>query len=578
MSRQYPSEVSDLLQLAIPRDDPSWLMAAEESALRFLEANETVEWVVIYAYLGVPIYLHSVLAPREQIRQAGRDELLDGFPGPTDLWRIEYSYGIDKPEDIRIFLDNPMADYPPLRGGEKLVFSRSWEGGGDDDRFRLEVNQKLVHSLDLHYVSEREAFCRLDRHGDIEDVIRIVRPKGADSEHVVVAIRRRELHEYATVADMAIVTHFDFIHHKEGDHDWTDLEHFKNFTTRHLFYRGGKQEGIGTFVIGRHVVIPDMDRMKVARRMRDRFEGRDEQGYATFKVRDLRSGALVKASCDPSKLGNYFPPDSGLPHELSPAFFRAEVLSKYKADRGKYTLTKHRQIICRSTWSLKSYDWNEVGQVYAYLVDLNKLPYEEQIYWRSFNEWPKGDISERSIRNDFMGEIDPSYDPLHSLGVKISELDRNPPDWWKPRPEELHQVVHAPPVTDSVDEWADAIMGLDQLVVEGLVQRALRERMTRLGRKFEKSWASLKLAEECLIGAGTGTEEAKSILAPLRRVHELRTKVRGHAASTERAKEAKTARKEHGTFRDHFKMLVEGCDESLATLIDDFEPIDGGAD
>ena len=133
--------------------------------------------------------------------------------------------------------------------------------------------------------------------------------------------------------------------------------------------------------------------------------------------------------------------------------------------------------------------------------------------------------------------------------------------------------MHVPPVTDSVDECGDAIMGLDQLVVEGLVQRALRERLTRLGRKFESGWGSLKLTEECLIGAGMDTEEAKSIMAPLRRVHDLRTKVKGHASASERAKEAKAARKEHGSFRRHFEMLVAGCDRTFATLVGAFAPV-----
>ena len=552
-------------------------MAAEQSALRVLNTNETAQWVVIYAYLGLPIYLHSLLAPQVQLRQADQEKLMDQFPGPSDGWRIDYSYNMAKHEDIRIFLDDSLSDCPPLRGGEKLVFSRRWEGGGDDDWHRLEVSQKLVHSLDLHYVSERDAFCRLDQHGDIEDVIKIVYPKEAgfsDSEHVVVAIRRRELHVYATVVGMGIVTHFDFTSLKEGDHGWTDHTPFENFTSRRLFYRGGKKEDIGTFVIGRHVVIPDIDRKEVALRMRDRFEGRDEQEYATFKVRDLMSRRCVEASCAPSKLTNYFQPDSGLPHELSPAFFRPEVLSKYKADRQKYTLTHHREIVCRGTWRLKSYDVNDAGQVHAYLVDLNKLPYDEQMYWKSYNEWPKGDLSDRAILNDFKGEIDSKYDPLHSLGHRVMKLDEHPPDWWKPRGEELRQVVHIPPVTDSIDEWAGSILGLDQLVVEGLVLRALRERLTQLDRQFESEWSSLKLTEECLIGAGMGTEEAKSVVAPLRRVHDLRTKVKGHASASERAKEAKAARREHGSFGDHFEMLVAGCDKAFATLVGAFAPVE----
>jgi hypothetical protein len=43
-------------------------------------------------------------------------------------------------------------------------------------------------------------------------------------------------------------------------------------------------------------------------------------------------------------------------------------------------------IDCRGGWSLRDFDTNEAGQVHAYICDLRNLPYQEQLYWKSFNE------------------------------------------------------------------------------------------------------------------------------------------------------------------------------------------------
>ena len=94
---------------------------------------------------------------------------------------------------------------------------------------------------------------------------------------------------------------------------------------------------------------------------------------------------------------------------MSPVFFNAEVLHKYKADTEKYTL-EDRSINCRGTWSLQTYDVNEAGQVHTYLRYLGYLPYKEQLYWQSFNEWPKAALSERAIATDFKGEFHTDYD------------------------------------------------------------------------------------------------------------------------------------------------------------------------
>ncbi len=57
------------------------------------------------------------------------------------------------------------------------MFGRQFDGHVGR-RHYYEVLQKFTHIFDVHLVEERNAYCRLDSHGDIEEVIRIVEMEG----------------------------------------------------------------------------------------------------------------------------------------------------------------------------------------------------------------------------------------------------------------------------------------------------------------------------------------------------------------------------------------------------------------
>src|SRR5262249_30196088 len=137
-------------------------------------------------------------------------------------------------------------------------------------------------------------------------------------------------------------------------------------------------------------------------------------------------------------------------------------------------------------------------------------------------------LSKRAIATDFRGEFHTEYDSLNSLKSKLHALDKTPPAWWTPRDEELFKAVHYP-ATTAATEWASEILTLDQLLVEGFKVRVLRDLARHVGRLVDPKWASLKLVEECLIGAGVDQEDARGILDPLRSLHDLRSVLKGHA-------------------------------------------------
>jgi len=82
---------------------------------------------------------------------------------------------------------------------------------------------------------------------------------------------------------------------------------------------------------------------------------------------------------------------------------------------------------------------------------------------------------------------------------------------WLPRsPEHLDAARY--PATDSTFEWANEIMALEQLVVEGFQLKPLRKVLEGKGAKAESSWASLRLLGAILVATGLTEDQAKTTL------------------------------------------------------------------
>jgi hypothetical protein len=545
----------------LPASDVSDWLSSAELAVEFLKENAQSEKVVIFASMGCTL-IHSVLAPLANLNPPDQAELAHDFVQLDDTWAIQHVSGGGEPD--RVYLAPPLDDQgKTLKGGEKLLFKRSFVGTSES---HIELSQKLVHALNVHFVQERSAYCRLDENGDLLDVINMVEENTKDwTESVrVVTILAKDLAEYMRLSEMGMVVFFDFTRTRRGSFNgWGEQEHL-DYRTEDLFYHGGVMPGHASYVNGRQIVRPAITLAQIVRAHMEERNPSNRQ-YAVFKAVDLKSGNHIEVSCDPAALSNYFQPESSLPLEMSPVFFRSEVLHRYKADPEKYELGD-RSIDCRGTWSLQTYDVNEAGQVHTYLRYIRNLPYQEQIYWQSFNEWPKAGLSRRAITTDFKGEVYTEYDPLNSLKRKIAALDESPPGWWNARDKAIAKGVHYP-VTTSPAEWAGEILSLDQLINEGFQPKGLRELLTNLGQRFEMDWGPFRLVEECLILSGVQQDQAKNTVSSFRNLRELRNLLKGHAAPQKRTALEKDARTRFGSFRAHFANVATDCDTAFDLII-----------
>ena len=204
--------LQSLVSLArVPDSNPgAWAENAETSVRLLAEICEANEEIILYAS-GPHLYVHSVLAPRGAVSPPDHDDLCHAHLQISDSWCIQRVYGGGK--DHRVYLESPLS-HPGCRtlvDGEKLIFVRSFEGV-KTHRSTIELSQKLVHALGLHYMDERNAYCRLDSLGEFEDIISVYDDEHADPwQRVrVVTVRGRDIANYMALSNTSLVTMFDF--------------------------------------------------------------------------------------------------------------------------------------------------------------------------------------------------------------------------------------------------------------------------------------------------------------------------------------------------------------------------------
>ncbi len=123
------------------------------------------------------------------------------------------------------------------------------------------------------------------------------------------------------------------------------LDHFVD----QLFYRQKVDPGVASYTTGVQLITPRRPYRAIFDDLRG---GRKDRKYVELIAHDWRNKLIAKISTDPKATTNYFEAHANsLPFELSPAFFRPEVILKYKTDKDKYAVGE-RDITCRAAWHL----------------------------------------------------------------------------------------------------------------------------------------------------------------------------------------------------------------------------------
>ena len=541
-----------------------WIKA--EPHLAFLRENAQSDELVVYANAGYTV-VDSIVVPNDVLTRMA--------PADLDQWHFDShhsiaSYVYEGGRDDVWIERGVRRGYDGHQNGTQLVFLRTFDGWDGPGRNYIELNPEYTHITDIHWRAEKRAYCHFDGHGDLEPVVSITTREDKGSEMTLVTFKWEPLEKYLSVADAVLVRRFDFtLLRRDQFGGWGQAPSENIRESSDMFYHRKVLPGYAAYTTGRQIIRPRRPKEEIHGSIKDWGEPKDRK-YAEFLAYDWRNGRTTRISTAPGETANYFnAKDNSMPYELSPAFFRPEVLSKYKTDRDKYTV-RERDVTCRAAWYLRGIDVNEAGQVHAYICDLRELPYEEQLHWLSYNEQPKGTISKRAFVNDFRGEwVNFSEPPAQVLSTARRWHDEKV-SWWTLRDERLLESVNTP-LTSSRDEWADTFMDLAKLIVEGFETAAVRVKLDEEKIPYGKDDKTIVLLEK-LLNKGTEAADGKK-LAGLRTVQNLRSKAKGHAGGSEAGELAQKALMEHETFASHFKSVCEQVVAELKAIENLFSPI-----
>ncbi len=547
----------------VPADSKSfseWIKA--ESHLDFLRKNARTDELVICAS-GEFTYVNSVAVPNDRMTPVDRQDLIKwNFSPYTSI--ASYVYGGGR-KDVWVERGLSGTGTDTLESAVQLIFGRTFDGWTGSGRTYYELHQEYAHITDIHWRPEKRAYCRFNEHGDVEPVVSVTSREDKGSNLALISFKWEPLEEYLAASDASLVRMFDFtLRRRQSEFSgWSDGPTQEVNESPDFFYRRKVMPGVAAYTRGVQIIRPRRSPQTVFAGIKDGGSGKKNKLYAEFTAYDWRNKRETKISTDPAATTNYFQAEeNSLPFELSPAFFRPEVLLKYKADRDKYTVDE-RDVSCRATWHLEAIDVNEAGQVHAYICYLCRLPYEEQLHWLSFNEPMKAGISKRAVINDFRGEWVSFVQPLQMVLSIVRRWRDDKVAWWTLRDDQLLERVNSP-LTASRDEWAEAFMDLAKLVIEGFETKAIRARLDAVQVLYTKEDRTIALLAKLLNQSDAEGEVQK--LVGLRTVQNLRSKAKGHASGGEAQQLSQDALMEHESYANHFQHVCAQVADELGTI------------
>lgn len=549
-----------LRQLVRPAPGEESAAADQADLLAFLREQQSAGKVVLYAsgYDRWSLFIHAVLVPRGNLQDSW-ERVTDWSGNPFDCVSCGLVYGGRQGPRIQMY--SPWLDRQPaiLRTAMQLVFGRSFDARIGPRRY-FELAQEITHAHGLHWLEERQAWCRLNDEGDVVDMAKLEEHESPDGKSVtLVWIDRQLMDMHMAASGTCIAQMFDSTRIPATFQGFTHSGYQEHLDPEKAIAYKCSIEGPSSYFRGMQFILPAASANQWGQSEYDREHGTKE--YESFIIQDWKNGRVIEWSCAPEALASYFDKGSELPFQTSPVFFKPQVLEKYKADREKYTLDD-RSITCRNAWHLETYDVNDAGQVHTYITYLNRLPLQEQRYWKSFNEKPKAAISRRAFQTDFEGSWDTQPDALRELKNTLTDLRRNAPAWFRVRQPDLVGQLHYP-LTSAFKPWDDTLIDLAKTAVEGLERSWFVSIVKKHGSAGDPKWGSVRWLREALLASGVDETRVRELIAPLEEIQLLRTKLAAHAGGTEATDIRRKLLRDHGTPKAHIEAISARLNASL---------------
>lgn len=482
--------------------------------------------------------LHSALVSDEKLSETlSRYEwdLRKGSNGVSEIWSDgKWSFCHDGIDVLEPFVLYRSANY-------------------DIDNY-VELSQDFRVLLNMHdrYVSPTEhCFVVDNENGDWEKVAEI---KGE-----TIRIKLTILRKYLALRRMNLLLFFDEMRFSQQSFQELGLTPVMNQIVKDDDYiysysslvnchaDGNKSGG---WIMGKCVL-----RYREKDYNRDSFDQDDKQ-YAEFIYDYDDEGEPMSHSCKKETLSNYFVANGDNPLEMTPIFFKKEVLDKYYSNPNKYTVSDGA-VGCEGSWSLYI-DNDHRNYVIVPLVYLGNLDYSEQLYWKGYNVSPERDMGfsktayKRWIEGNF---CDPMFPDLQ-FKYRFKQFNKR---WEKQfgwplflplidEDEHRYKTLHCLTTENNHSDFDEQILSMTKLVVDSLNQKCLLSEIDDSNTEVESFLKERKVTSSLELKAGIDKFQAfifsKGMKCPdmvnfLRKVQSLRSNSVAHRKSNKRKDLAK---------------------------------------
>ena len=408
--------------------------------------------------------IYCALVPIQQKKEVLSNYTWDlsigsGVPGSC----VYYDEGVEVPEYHRFGSDN---------GVEPLVICRDFNGIKDDYQ---EISEEFRLFHNLYHDSTNNRYIKIDDDGNESTVI--------ENNSNSIQIRSKELKQFLAVKEMFLSIQFDCREHsrfseEELSLDGDELSEEKELHIWTLAY--GDFGGIGEHqafsrLLGKKLIKP----VPKSKSGLYGFTKEEPKKFVDFIIDSDEVGDDVSYNSNPDFLANLFGANPEAPNYLTAVHFKKEVLDKYYGKPSKYSVSDSN-LSCGSLWGLQI-DNHHDGKICVWLGDLGRdLPYEEQLYWRSFNVAPSGGVSETYYKRQIMAQFTDSDRLEHVFKSKYSELQKISIEhlgWDLLLPLNDEDIHHFEclriPSTNEQRDFDDLVLGLTKVLIDSLNEKQL---------------------------------------------------------------------------------------------------------
>lgn len=286
------------------------------------------------------------------------------------------------------------------KGIEPIVIYREQKGTHSQ---QICFSEEFVLFYDLREVRENENIVKymlVDECGDDNCIAQIENSKAL--------VQLKYIKEFLAVKQMNLLIQFEYIKHSNKTLSQIGVSNKYWNTIKNNEYV------LGYSVLNSPCPISSEDLSFAMIRGKVWFEYDDSDIKMLWNYHDTNTeefiigvdenGDNIECTCDENKLPNLFNRKDAEPYVLTPVFFKKEVLQKYYSEPNKFSVNEG--FINGPEWWLRIDNDRKDNYIVATLVDLGKIPYKEQQYWRSFNITPPpmAELSETTKRRWFDGE------------------------------------------------------------------------------------------------------------------------------------------------------------------------------